>query len=57
MPKALLRSAPYDCREQADRVSLNYSDRLFNNATKQDRYHRFGRAESVSWKQVQQKGW
>ena len=57
MPKALLRSAPYDCREQADRVSLNYSDRLFNNATKQDRYHKFGRAESVSWKQVQQKGW
>lgn len=39
MPKALLRAAPYPCRAQADRYNMSRSSgRLFNNATKQDRY-------------------
>jgi hypothetical protein len=38
MPRALLRSGPYPCREQADEVNLGLSQLLFNNATKQDKY-------------------
>lgn len=38
-PRALLRSGPYDCREQDDKYNVSVSsDYLFNNATKQDRY-------------------
>lgn len=38
MPQALLRTGPYDCREQVDTMNMDKSTRLFNNATKQDRY-------------------
>ena len=38
MPQALLRVSPYDCRAQADQKNWDRSTRLFNNATKQDRY-------------------
>jgi len=38
MPQALLRTGPYDCREQVDIMNMDKSTRLFNNATKQDRY-------------------
>jgi hypothetical protein len=38
-PRALLRSGPYDCREQNDAYAIQTtSDYMFNNATKQDRY-------------------
>ena len=55
MPKALLRAGPYDCREKVDQMNWDYSQRLFNNPTKQDRYHKMARADSTTWKQVQ--GW
>jgi len=38
MPQALLRTGAYNCREQADQTNWTRSPRLFNNATKQDRY-------------------
>ena len=38
MPQALLRAGTYNCRTQADEVNWSRSTRLFNNATKQDRY-------------------
>lgn len=38
MPAAVLREGPYKCREQADAVYWNRSNRLFNNTTKNDRY-------------------
>jgi len=38
MPSALLRVGTYKCREQADQKNWERSPRLFNNATKQDRY-------------------
>lgn len=38
-PRALLRVAPYDCREQADNLNWSRSPYLFNNATKQQRYN------------------
>jgi len=38
MPQALLRSGPYHCRAEADQRNWDRSSRLFNNATKQDRY-------------------
>ena len=38
MPKVLLRSGTYDCRSEADQKNWDRSPRLFNNATKQDRY-------------------
>jgi hypothetical protein len=41
MPKVLLRTAPYECRERVDNVNFDASHRLFNNPTKQDRYHKF----------------
>jgi hypothetical protein len=38
-PKALLRSGPYECRQQDDTYNVSItSDFIFNNATKQDRY-------------------
>lgn len=43
-PRALLRSGPYDCREQEDRRNVALaSDFIFNNATKQDRYKTMGK--------------
>jgi len=38
MPQALLRNGPYHCRSEADQRNWDRSSRLFNNATKQDRY-------------------
>jgi hypothetical protein len=38
MPQALLRAGTYNCRTQADELNWSRSPRLFNNATKQDRY-------------------
>jgi hypothetical protein len=38
MPQALLRNGPYHCRAEADQANWDRSTRLFNNATKQDRY-------------------
>jgi hypothetical protein len=38
MPKALLRTGTYHCRSEADQKNWDRSPRLFNNATKQDRY-------------------
>jgi hypothetical protein len=38
MPAALMRVGPYDCRAAADQINWDRSPRLFNNATKQDRY-------------------
>lgn len=43
-PRALLRSGPYDCREQEDMKAIRLtSGYLFNNATKQDRYKTTGK--------------
>lgn len=41
MPKVLLKTAAYECRERVDTVNWDSSHRLFNNPTKQDRYHKF----------------
>lgn len=38
MPQALLRAGAYSCRAEADERNWQRSSRLFNNATKQDRY-------------------
>lgn len=38
MPQALLRNGAYPCRAEADQRNWDRSPRLFNNATKQDRY-------------------
>jgi hypothetical protein len=38
MPQALLRNGAYHCRAEADQKNWGRSPRLFNNATKQDRY-------------------
>lgn len=38
MPQALLRDGAYHCRAEADQRNWDRSPRLFNNATKQDRY-------------------
>jgi hypothetical protein len=38
MPQVLLRSGAYPCRAEADQKNWDRSPRLFNNATKQDRY-------------------
>ena len=44
-PKALLRSGPYECREQNDKYNTSItSDYIFNNATKQDRYKQMNKA-------------
>jgi len=38
-PKALLRSGPYDCRQQQDIANMKMSSEyVFNNPTKQDKY-------------------
>ena len=43
-PQALIRSGPYDCREEADKYNLaQASGFMFNNATKQDRYKSMGK--------------
>lgn len=41
MPKVLLKTAEYECRKRNDIVNWDSSHRLFNNPTKQDRYHKF----------------
>ena len=38
-PQALMRSEVYDCRKEQDMISMSRSPKLFNNTTKQDRYH------------------
>lgn len=38
MPQVLLRTGTYHCRAQADQRNWDRSPRLFNNATKQDKY-------------------
>lgn len=44
-PKALLRSGPYQCREENDVYNVSItSDYMFNNATKQDRYKQMNKA-------------
>jgi len=42
-PKVLLNVKEYDCRERNDELNIDLSSRLFNNATKQDRYKLKGR--------------
>ena len=39
MPKAVLTMGPYICRAEADAVNVAVSDKMFFNATKQDRYY------------------
>lgn len=54
MPRVLLRVGPYKCREEADKVNWGRSPRLFNNATKQDRYRAPASVEPPrpdSWKE------
>lgn len=50
MPKVLLRTAPYDCREKVDNFNWDASQRLFNNPTKQDRYRKDQVANYSIWK-------
>lgn len=38
-PQSLLRDGPYPCREEADLSNMARSTRMFNNATKQDKYN------------------
>ena len=48
-PKALLRSGPYPCREEADKINTAMtSDFVFNNATKQDRYKLMGKTTKAT---------
>ncbi len=43
-PRALLRSGPYDCRAEQDRVNVALvGGTMFNAATKQERYKRMGK--------------
>ena len=35
---ALMRAGPYECRAQEDLAAMSRSRKLFNNATKQERY-------------------
>jgi hypothetical protein len=37
-PSALMSAGPYPCRYENDTKNMGLSDRLFNNATKQDKY-------------------
>ncbi len=37
-PSALMSGGPYPCRYENDTKNMGLSDRLFNNATKQDKY-------------------
>jgi hypothetical protein len=39
VPQATLRAGPYPCREEADAINIERSKKLFNNATKQDKYN------------------
>ena len=38
MPQATLRAGAYPCREEADSINMERSRKMFNNATKQDKY-------------------
>jgi len=42
-PKVLMNLGQYDCREQNDELNVQLSARLFNNATKQDKYKLIGK--------------
>jgi hypothetical protein len=42
-PRVLVYTGPYKCRAEQDTVNMNLSDRMFFNATKQDRYKLKGR--------------
>jgi hypothetical protein len=42
-PKVLMTAGPYECRGNLDKQNIHMSDRLFNNATKQDRYKLLGK--------------
>ena len=57
MPQALLRLGPYGCRAEADQKNWDRSPRLFNNATKQDRYFAKGvePPRQNIWQQVDQR--
>jgi hypothetical protein len=44
MPQVCLKAGEYECRLEADRVNWSRSPRLFNNATKQDRYKQMNKA-------------
>lgn len=39
MPQALLRTGPYKCRQEQDILNLQRSQKLFNNATKYEKFH------------------
>jgi hypothetical protein len=39
MPKTVISAGPYRCREQADSVNMEVSNKTFFNTTKQDRYY------------------
>lgn len=43
-PKVLLKTEPYPCRHEMDVQNIGLSDRVFLNATKQDRYKLLGKA-------------
>jgi len=45
-PKTLMMAGPYPCRHENDVKNLELSDRLFNNATKQDRYKLLGKSSA-----------
>jgi len=52
-PRALLRSGPYQCREENDVYNVSVtSDFLFNNATKQDRYKQMNKSTRPAAPQV-----
>jgi hypothetical protein len=42
-PKVLMTAGPYDCRNDMDKLNMNLSNRLFFNATKQDKYQLRGK--------------
>jgi hypothetical protein len=52
-PRALLRSGPYQCREENDVYNVSIaSDYMFNNATKQDRYKQMNKPTKPSAPEV-----
>lgn len=42
-PKVLMNAGPYDCRNDMDKRNVELSTRMFNNATKQDKYKLLGK--------------
>ena len=42
-PKVLMSAGPYPCRREMDVQNIELSDRVFLNATKQDRYKLLGK--------------